>query len=586
MSTRPVVGVVASPHLAKALRDIGFKVVTDDGFRKAAVAISAALRDDPSIRVVAESMPDVGFIPWVTSTNAKSGGVILLPVDPAVDISAVAGTVDVVPLPAVVNDLLPRLGFAAAQHPSGSVRIEAREPEDAASFLVPLEPQPVPAVAPQIPESTAVPLFEDDDFLEPPAQLAPPVQPPAPAPARDLDDIFDVAQGGAAGRPAPQPLAAPEPLPQPVYTPPAPVIEPVYVPQVPATEPVYTPPAPVAEPAYVPPVPVTEPVYVPATPPYRPAPPPVAPTPYGEQARPEFRPDGADLFAQHTALQTSTSIAPRRTDTPVIVVMSGKGGVGKTTETLLLAQTAAASGLRVVVIDANRGQGDVRTSLRLDRVPAPTILDSIAAPPEAAVMTPDQINDLRPRALTPILFGVVLAPPRDKAGPEHAGPEVYGRVVEYARSIADLVVIDTQIIEGHKTDLFEGLIIPALRGGAWGVGIITFDYSAADNLSSSYRELAAEGVGSSHNVMVAAQWPDFTEQDHAQLVARYGQFATFLGVLAEDQNISDQKSLGNLLHDSPAVLQVNRAILHHVTGLPAFAPEEPRRRRGLFGWRS
>ena len=54
----------------------------------------------------------------------------------------------------------------------------------------------------------------------------------------------------------------------------------------------------------------------------------------------------------------------RRAD--VLFVFSGKGGVGKTSVALGLAERAGQH-LRVVLVDANRGQGDIRTYLRLGR---------------------------------------------------------------------------------------------------------------------------------------------------------------------------------------------------------------------------
>ena len=63
-------------------------------------------------------------------------------------------------------------------------------------------------------------------------------------------------------------------------------------------------------------------------------------------------------------------VTDRRAD--VVFVFSGKGGVGKTSVALGLAQRAGTR-LRVVLVDANRGQGDIRTYLRLTRSTLPTI---------------------------------------------------------------------------------------------------------------------------------------------------------------------------------------------------------------------
>jgi hypothetical protein len=87
---------------------------------------------------------------------------------------------------------------------------------------------------------------------------------------------------------------------------------------------------------------------------------------------------------------------------------------------------------------------------------------------------------------------------------------------------------------------------------------------------------------------MAARWPDFDPGEQEQLERRYGGATSFVGVMAEDQNVADQKSLGNLYVTSPAVEPLVKSVLHRVTGNQAFEadPAGPRRkRRGLFGGR-
>src|SRR5699024_7883543 len=75
----------------------------------------------------------------------------------------------------------------------------------------------------------------------------------------------------------------------------------------------------------------------------------------------------------------------------VVVVMSASGGVGKSTVSLNLAQHAAAMGpdnYRVVLVDANRGQGDLRTHLRLHTFTTRTIYDAAqSGNPAEALLT-------------------------------------------------------------------------------------------------------------------------------------------------------------------------------------------------------
>lgn len=71
--------------------------------------------------------------------------------------------------------------------------------------------------------------------------------------------------------------------------------------------------------------------------------------------------------------------APRRRSlAPVITVFSGKGGVGKSSSSIQIATTAAAAGKRVILVDGNRGQGDISKYLALSRqmeYDTPTIAD-------------------------------------------------------------------------------------------------------------------------------------------------------------------------------------------------------------------
>lgn len=281
----------------------------------------------------------------------------------------------------------------------------------------------------------------------------------------------------------------------------------------------------------------------------------------------------------------------------VIVSLAGKGGAGKTTQTLMYAQTAGAAGLRVLVIDANRDQGDIGTSLRIEKSGFATVLQSVQGHPNDAIISKDQINAARPAAARDIAFDVVLAPPREFAGPRYASAQVYAKLLAYAKTRYDLVVIDTQIVEAQKSDLHTGFIIPELRSGAWSAGIALYDYSAIRNAFAVFDELAALGVTPQRTLVVATRWPE-KENDADRFVSQFGQFGTFVGFVGDDPNVNAQKSVGNLLIESPAVAPVVRTLLYRVTNNTAFAPVEEagrrkrnkgagpkRERRGLFGGR-
>jgi Mrp family chromosome partitioning ATPase len=264
----------------------------------------------------------------------------------------------------------------------------------------------------------------------------------------------------------------------------------------------------------------------------------------------------------------------------VVFSVAGKGGAGKTTNSLFYAQTAGGGGVKTLVIDANRDQGDIGTSLRIDKVGFPTILEALRSGPEGAVVTKTAINNARPNAAQDITFDVVLAPPRDFAGPKYASAELYAQVLAWAKPRYDLIVIDTQIIEAHKSDLHTGFVIPELRSGAWSAGIALYDYSAIRNAFSVFEELSALGVTATRSLIVATRWPE-RDSDTDKFNSQFGQYGTFLGFVGDDPNINAQKSVGNLLVASPAIEPVVRALLYRVTGNSVFAPiEDTGKKRG------
>ncbi len=80
---------------------------------------------------------------------------------------------------------------------------------------------------------------------------------------------------------------------------------------------------------------------------------------------------------------------------------------------------------------------------------------------------------------------------------------MYRRVIDYARANADLVVIDTQIVEAFDTSgLVDGLVVPLLSEGAWGLGVADQSAAGFDNLARRLFHFAEAGVNS-FRLMVA-----------------------------------------------------------------------------------
>lgn len=636
-STPPAIGVVGAPDVAAALTEIGLKVYTGATFRTAAAAIIQQLNQGQPFPIVVETLNEVAFDRWVATAHQRSNGqVILLPTNPDVDLvsNEYLQGVPTLPLPATVNDLLVRLGGAPAISPAGQTVIQAESaaPEPVAEYVAPA-PVAAPAAAVVVPDISD-PLATAPAVGQPlPQQVVPAVPDPFPAPA--VTDPFPVPTvTDAFPTEAPAPAIA-DPFVQAAQTPSFPVPDitdpfaQAAAPQVPTltdpfagsapAAPVFDPtagfPSPVAQPEFPAPTPVATPEPFVAPAPVAQPEPVVAPEPaqqFPGQAQPFVAPEPVAAQAPAWGAQPTWSPEPAPAPAPatadffggagaagshckILFSVAAKGGVGKTTQTLMYGQTAGMAGLRVLVIDGNRDQGDINASLRVEKTGLPTILHAINHGPEAAIVTKDQLNAVRAAGKQQIEFDVVFAPHREFAGPQYASAEVYASVLSYAKPRYDLIVLDTQIVEAQKSDLFEGFIIPELRAGAWSAGIAQYNYAAVRNAFAAFDELNKLGVGRDRSLVLASKWPA-DDADPAKFQEKFGQYGTFVGFLAEDASINRHMSSGNILTGSPAVAEVNKAVLYHVTGNPAFAPSSApaaqgkgkaaaKPKRSLFGGR-
>lgn len=365
------------------------------------------------------------------------------------------------------------------------------------------------------------------------APAAPVAAPDAPAPAQ--------APGWTAAPAAPAavapeaPVAAPAPAPAPA-TAPAPAA--------------FIPPA---APAY------TEPVAAPA------------PVPAAMAAAPVYETEGA-----HTIMSTA-----------------GKGGVGKSSIALALGERAARLGqLRVVVLDGNRGQGDLRAYLRLARAPLPTVYDVAAGgDPASVIIRPDQIAANRLASLEPVRFAVALAPLSGMAGRDVVTSEVYGQVLDAARSVADLVVVDTQIAESSDTSgLFDDLWVPAMAQYAHMVGITNLNSASIDNLTERILEFRGAGVDVDHINVILNDVPEEVDYDQQRTAEHLGKLGWLRGTVRRDTSIIASNNAGEVPWDNPTLAPVLDAVLFAVTGMDEFGPKTPvpaerAKRRGFLGMR-
>ncbi|WP_386763061.1 nucleotide-binding protein [Lysinibacter cavernae] len=258
----------------------------------------------------------------------------------------------------------------------------------------------------------------------------------------------------------------------------------------------------------------------------------------------------------------------------VVINYAGKGGVGKSSLTILEAQMLAEQDLRVCVVDANRGQADLVTNLKIGRSDPPTIYTAKQTGDfDSAIITPEQMASIRDPRMGALAFSVVLGPPDDLAAPEHTSAGLYADLVDYLRAHFDVVIVDTQIIEAHLTDLWQAFLIPLLISGAWGVGITDESDAGETNLFDRMRSLADLGVGDSHQLVVANRFHEFTEEDAQHLEQKFNLLGSFVGGAIDDPYFESQMNMGSIVTNSTEMAPVLRAILYRIVPLEQFAPQ-------------
>lgn len=276
------------------------------------------------------------------------------------------------------------------------------------------------------------------------------------------------------------------------------------------------------------------------------------------------------------------TVPPSGAAAKVIVSFAGKGGVGKSSIALSLAHTAAKAGLRAVVVDMNRGQGDLRSYLRLDDPNLPSAYTAaVTGKAQDAVLSPQQLTAARHPSLPAIGFAVVLAPPHELADPAVVTPEVYGRIIALLHQKVDLVVLDTQITEAHDTSgLIDRVVVPALLGGAWGLGIADMSKPGLENLLSRTKEFITRGVQRAQLLVAVNKAPTFTAEDQGAVERAFSAYATFIGAAGDDPTFAVNMNAGVIDVEASTLRALISAALYRVTGRAEFEPSQPKKR----GW--
>lgn len=274
----------------------------------------------------------------------------------------------------------------------------------------------------------------------------------------------------------------------------------------------------------------------------------------------------------------------------VIVTMSGSGGVGKTTTSIALAQRAATRGQRVVLFDADLAQGDVGSLLRVATdATLPSVYDGTVLADgdiRSCLITPDQMKASRDARLQDLRFTLVQAPDQEELLSGRVRPANILPLVNQAREMADLVIIDTPPVEpDDPRQLMHQLIYPLLGRDGWALSVTSMSAASVKNLLRLMGALQARGVPASHILSVLNQVPREVDMRHDRLTSALEDESVHLGHVWSDSRILVDANRGEPASEHPGMAWIADQVLDIVLNMPAAAPHPdqppPKRRFGL-----
>lgn len=284
---------------------------------------------------------------------------------------------------------------------------------------------------------------------------------------------------------------------------------------------------------------------------------------------------GDHVFGVARSRQRTPGTAGRIGLGQVVLTLSGSGGVGKSTFSLALAARAAERGQRVVLVDGNLGQGDLATFLRITGAGLPTMFDAIidGRALEAGIITPGRLAETRAAGLRKPGFAFLQAPSVEEIRTRRVTPAAVYELVEDARRIADLIVVDTQIVEtDDPRRMVADLVLPQLGRGGWAIAIAGLSTAGLANLNRLLTDLEDEGINTSRVLSLLARMPAGADIDHNRLVQTLRANSVHLGTAWVDDDLQAALNLGDTLADQPALANLVDTLLNRIFDLPVIAP--------------
>lgn len=327
--------------------------------------------------------------------------------------------------------------------------------------------------------------------------------------------------------------------------------------------------------APVAPTPPAEPQANPSTPaaPMQPV-----PAPYEPVHQPVTRPDEQysddpdDIVAQVTAGGDRPTTQRRLGGGQVVIVGAGKGGVGKSSISQALAATAASAGLKVVLIDANVGQANQLSMLGvLTRAGLPTIVEAATSGDiKQAFLPPSVLNANRNPDLRPVRFVLVAGPPRGRANHPGVTPELYLDAVRYAQKVADLVVVDTQIVEDGRDDsgMVRRMMLPVLTSGGWWLGLSDDSPEGLIALHTVPTQMAERGVPVSHLLSMVNMLHSNVVLNVPELARRLQPVSRLIAAMPYQDRLKQMAHRRETLDGTPTFANPLEQVLELVSGIP------------------